>query len=61
MKKKIFAVAVAGTLLSVCLAGCTNGNVQVATSEDVANQIMSEIESEVESEINEALPETSEG
>ena len=60
MKKKIFAVAVAGTLLSVCLAGCTNGNVQVATSEDVVNQIMSEIESEVESEINEALPETSE-
>lgn len=56
MKKKLFSVLVAGTLLSVCLAGCADGGIAGETSEIIPEQLVSEIESEI-TEIESALPE----
>lgn len=52
MKKKLFSVLIAGTLLSVCLAGCTNGAVVTPSSEIDPDALASEIQAEIESAVS---------
>ena len=58
MKKKLLTVMIAGTVLSVCLAGCTEAGVAVGTSEgEIDQQQVSEIQAELDSIVNEFLSE----
>ena len=58
MKKKLLTVMIAGTVLSVCLAGCTEAGVAVGTSEgEIDQQQVSEIQTELDSIVGDILTE----